>query len=70
MSDNKANKTKPLLSWEERKILLSEALSKGIERNTQKQKNHVSVDSVKNNPSLTNDRISKELIDEIFGEDD
>lgn len=70
MSDNKANKTKPLLSWEERKILLSEALSKGIERNTQKQKNQVSVDSVKSNPSLSKDRISKELIDEIFGEDD
>jgi hypothetical protein len=63
-------KNRYLPSWEERMNILKEALSKGIERNTQKQKNQVSVGSVKSNPSLSKDRISKELIDEIFGEDD
>jgi len=75
MSDNNTKKMnlqklRQYPSWEERMNLFKEALSKGIERNTQKQKNQVSVDSVKNNSSLSNSRISKELIDEVFGKVD
>ena len=35
----KLQKNRQLPSWEERMDLFKEALSKGIERNTQKQKN-------------------------------